>query len=57
MSTTTTKKDELMDLRIAVASMKEDIKALVATVGVLKQTLEQNNIHYEAPVAYTDIYR
>lgn len=61
---TTTKKDELMDLRIAVAALKEDVKALAkdyaelrASVVRMRELLEEKGIHDEPPVVYTDIYR
>lgn len=49
--------DELMNLRIAVSSLQKEHEALLQAVANLKLTLEQNNIHYEPPAVYTDIYR
>lgn len=37
--------------------MQECVKKLQEEVISLRQTLDQNGIHYEAPAAYTDIYR
>lgn len=53
-----------MDLRIAVAALKEDIKTLAkeyaelrARVVRMRELLEEKGIHDEPPVVYTDIYR
>lgn len=53
-----------MDLRIAVASLREDIKTLAkdyselrASVVRMREMLEEKGIHDEPPTVYTDIYR